>query len=344
MILQHNYPLKPHNTFALDVFAEQFVSISSEEELREVFRSEQGARPVFVLGGGSNVLFTQNVQGLVCKIALTGIRIVRETAETLDVECAAGEGWDDVVRTAVQQNWGGIENLSLIPGSIGAAPVQNIGAYGVELKDVLVSVQGMMRDTGEMRTLTQEECKFGYRDSIFKRDLRNKFVITSVMMRLRKNPTANNLHTSYGAIREELTKLFPETPHESYTVHHVSEAVRSIRRSKLPDPAVLGNAGSFFKNPEVSRNVYERLHAEHPAMPVFVLDSGKVKIPAAWLIEQTGWKGRKDGDAGMHAQQALVLVNYGNATGQDLVRLSERVRADVFAKFALQLETEVNIV
>ncbi|TAE29737.1 MAG: UDP-N-acetylmuramate dehydrogenase [Candidatus Kapaibacterium sp.] len=343
MIFHQHYSLKPHNSFGLEVFAEQFVSISSEEELREVFRSKQSATPVFVLGGGSNVLFTQNVQGLVCKIALKGTRVVRETAETLELECAAGEVWDDIVRYAVAQNWGGIENLSLIPGSIGAAPVQNIGAYGVELKDVLVSVQGMMRDTGEMHTLTQEECAFGYRDSIFKRELKNKCVITSVTMRLRKNPTANDLHTSYGAIREELTKLFPETPHESYTVHHVSEAVRSIRRSKLPDPAVLGNAGSFFKNPEVSREVYERLYAEYPAMPVFMLDSGLVKIPAAWLIEQTGWKGRRDGDAGMHTQQALVLVNYGKATGQDLVRLSERVRADVFAKFSLQLETEVNI-
>jgi UDP-N-acetylmuramate dehydrogenase len=343
MTIQHNISLKPHNTFGLDVSAKAFTTVTTLHDLREALLTARGFTRVVVIGGGSNLLLTGDVEGLVINIALKGIRIVREDASTLNVECAAGEVWDDVVRYCVGQNWGGIENLSLIPGSIGAAPVQNIGAYGVELQNVLVSVQGMMRDSGEVRTFTNAECRFGYRDSIFKRELKDKFVITSVVMRLRKNPRAEHLQTNYGAISQELARLFPQVPHESLTIYHVSEAVRHIRRSKLPDPAQLGNAGSFFKNPEVSKEVYERLHAEYPTMPVFMLGSGNVKIPAGWLIEQTGWKGRREGDAGMHAQQALVLVNYGMATGQDLVRLSERVREDVREKFGMILETEVNI-
>lgn len=344
MNIYHNYSLKPHNTFGLDVRAAAYLRVTTLAELREALRMGQDFTRVLVLGGGSNLLLMRDVEGLVIHIALQGKQIVQESISTLDVECAAGEVWDDIVQYAVEQNWCGIENLSLIPGSVGAAPVQNIGAYGVEIKDVLISVQGVMRDTGELRTLTKDECAFGYRDSVFKRDLKEKFVITSVTMRLRKNPTAADLTTSYGAIREELQRQKPDATPDAYTVADVSETVRHIRRSKLPNPAEIGNAGSFFKNPEISEEVYQRLHATFPQMPLFKQDSGRVKIPAAWLIEQCGWKGRREGDAGIHTQQALVLVNYGNATGQGLVRLSEEVRSSVEEKFGIRLETEVNIV
>jgi UDP-N-acetylmuramate dehydrogenase len=343
MTIEHNISLKPHNTFGLESRAKAFVRVTTLDELRAALVLGRDFKRVLVLGGGSNMLLTQDVDGLVIKIELRGMTIAHESSSMLDVECAAGEVWDEIVQKTVEQNWSGIENLSLIPGSIGASPVQNIGAYGVELKDVLVSVQGMMRDSGEMRTFTTHECAFGYRDSIFKSELRDRIVITSVTMRLRKNSTASDLNTSYGAIRDEIAVLRPTAKPDEYTVHDVSEAVRRIRRSKLPDPAVLGNAGSFFKNPEVSRDVYERVHAQFPTVPAFMLDSGLVKIPAGWLIEQAGWKGRRVGDAGMHTQQALVLVNYGNAAGQDLVRVAEQVRAAVQEKFGIRLETEVNI-
>lgn len=344
MTIHHNISLKPHNTFGLNTSAEAFAIATTLDDLHIGLSAARDFKRLLVLGGGSNILLTNNVEGLVLKIGLRGITVVHETPEMLDVECAAGEVWDDIVRYAVKQNWSGIENLSLIPGSVGAAPVQNIGAYGVELKDVLVSVQGIMRETGKLHRLSNAECNFGYRDSIFKRELKDKFIITSVVIRLQKNPRTENLRTNYGAIQLELTRMFPELPHDTYTVHHISEAVRHIRRSKLPNPAELGNAGSFFKNPEVSRDVYERIHADYPTMPAFMLDSGMVKIPAGWLIEQTGWKGRREGDAGIHTQQALVLVNYGTATGQDLIRVSELVRNDVQEKFGIHLETEVNIV
>ncbi len=343
MTILRNYSLKPHNTFGLDVRAAAYLRVTTLEELREALRIGQDFTRVLVLGGGSNLLLTGDVEGLVIHIAIKGKNIVQETVSTLDIECAAGEVWDDIVRYVVEQNWSGIENLSLIPGSVGAAPVQNIGAYGVELKNVLVSVQGVMGDTNEIRVFTNEECAMGFRDSIFKRNLKENFVITSVTMRLRKNPTADNLNTTYGAIREELQRLKPDVMPDAYTIADVSEAVRHIRRSKLPNPTEIGNAGSFFKNPEVSEEMYQRLQAEFPQMPVFKQDSGRVKIPAGWLIEQCGWKGRREGDAGMHTQQALVLVNYGAATGKDLVRLSEKVRSSVEEKFGLRLETEVNI-
>jgi UDP-N-acetylmuramate dehydrogenase len=343
MTIEHNISLKPHNTFGVDVRAKALVRVATLDDLRTALVAGHDFKRVLVLGGGSNLLLTHNVEGLVIKIELRGMEIVLQSLSTLDVECAAGEVWDDIVQKAVAQNWGGIENLSLIPGSIGAAPVQNIGAYGVELKDVLVSVQGMMRDTGEMRTITRQECAFGYRDSIFKRELHDKFVITSVTMRLCKNPTAADLNTQYGAIQQEIVSVRQNATPQNYTLNEVSEAVRRIRASKLPSPALLGNAGSFFKNPEVPYHVYERIHTQFPTAPVFMLDSGLVKIPAGWLIEQCGWKGKRVGDAGMHSRQALVLVNYGNATGQDLVRIADDVRASVQEKFGIRLETEVNI-
>lgn len=343
MIIEQNISLKPYNTFGLDVRTTAFVRVTTLDELRSALLAGRDFKRILVLGGGSNVLLTQDIDGLVIKIELRGMTIINETASMLEVECAAGEVWDEVVQKAVKQNWCGIENLSLIPGSVGAAPVQNIGAYGVELKDILVSVQGMMRDSGKMRTLTTQECAFGYRDSIFKRELRDIFIITSVTMHLRKNPTHTDLNTSYGAIEQEIARMRPTAMPDEYTLQDVSEAVRHIRRSKLPDPAVLGNAGSFFKNPEVLPEVYERIRVEFPAAPVFMMDSGLIKIPAGWLVEQCAWKGKRVGDAGMHAQQALVLVNYGNATGLDLVRVADEVRAAVQAKFGIELATEVNI-
>jgi UDP-N-acetylmuramate dehydrogenase len=344
MIIEQNISLKPYNTFGLDVRATAFVRVTTINELKSALLAGRDFKRVLVLGGGSNVLLRQDIDGLVIKIELRGMTVINETASMLDVECAAGEVWDEIVQKTVKQNWCGIENLSLIPGSVGAVPVQNIGAYGVELKEVLISVQGMMRDSGEIRTLSTKECAFGYRDSIFKHELKDKIVITSITMRLKKNPTRTDLNTSYGAIEQEIVRMRPTVTPNEYRLQDVSEAVRRIRRSKLPDPSVLGNAGSFFKNPEVSREFYEHIHAQFPDAPAFMLDSGLVKIPAAWLIEQCAWKGRRVGDAGIHEQQALVLVNYGHATGQELIKIAEDVRAAVQEKFDIELSTEVNII
>lgn len=293
---------------------------------------------------------------------LRGLRVVDETPEFVTLEASAGEVWDDVVRHCTDRNWGGIENLAMIPGTIGAAPVQNIGAYGVELKDVLVSVQGLMRSEEHSAkyakyvetTLHRDECGFGYRDSVFKRSLRaadGSFVVTSVTMRLRKNPSPTSLQTRYGAIEEELKPIAPS----ERTIADVSAAVRRIRSSKLPNPAELGNAGSFFKNPEIPRAEFERISqriservraSNEGALPSFPASNGDpdfVKIPAGWLIEQCGWKGKRVGNTGAHAAQALVLVNYGAASGAEVHRLSQDIRASVLERFGVTIETEVNI-
>ncbi len=350
MEIQRNISLKPYNTFALEAKAAGFSTVSTVEEIQDLLAQERERKEfssLLILGGGSNILFTTNVKALVIKIALKGTTILHETATTLDVEVAAGEEWDSVVQNAVIQNWGGLENLSLIPGSVGAAPVQNIGAYGIELQNVLVSVRGVMRSTGEKREFSRDECSFGYRDSIFKRDLREKFIITSVVLRLQKNPTsASDLAISYGALEEEIERLFPGVRREDYTVQHVRSAVCSVRRSKLPNPAVIGNAGSFFKNPTVPREIYNRIKSSYPEVPSFSVSDNLVKIPAGWMIERCGWKGKRlmpNSDAAVHDKQALVLVNYGAATGDEILELSRQIQTSVHEHFGVALETEVNI-
>jgi UDP-N-acetylmuramate dehydrogenase len=343
MILEQSMSLQALNTFGLQARAQAYCRVENLEDIREALHLSRSYAQTLVLGGGSNILLTNDIAGLIVHVGLQGIRIVAENAATVDIEAAAGERWDDVVRYSIEQNWGGIENLSLIPGTVGAAPVQNIGAYGVELRDVLVSVQGVMRSTGESCSFTAAECSFGYRHSIFKTILRDKVVITSVVMRLVKHPTNNHLRTDYGAIRDELQRLFPNLAPSEHTIRHVSEAVRSIRRSKLPDPAQMGNAGSFFKNPEISAVHYEHIKTLYPTTPAYPLDSGLVKIPAGWLIEACGWKGKRVGNTGTHAAQALVLVNYGAATGKEIYDCALAIQASVKERFDIDLQAEVNI-
>lgn len=342
MNIQYDVSLKPYNTFGIDVLAHAFVSVTTHEELDNALFYVCGFERSLILGGGSNILLTQNFDGLVIHIALRGISVYSEDDEFVTIESGAGERWDDLVQYCVERNWGGIENLSLIPGTVGAAPVQNIGAYGVELQDTIVCVQGVMRQTGNKHIFTREQCRFGYRDSIFKRELRDQFIITSVRLRLRKNPRAEHLSVRYGAIVAELG----QKPLSECTIRDVSEAVRRIRRSKLPNPDELGNAGSFFKNPEVTHEVAERIKREFPAVPSFPVpkDASLVKLTAGWLIEQCGWKGRRIGSAGAYMQQALVLVNYGGATGSEVFVCAQAIQESVQERFGVWLEMEVNII
>jgi UDP-N-acetylmuramate dehydrogenase len=345
MNIFYDASLKPFNTFGIEARAQAFVEVCTSAELQDALEHACAFDNVLVLGGGSNILFTRDFAGLVIRIALDGIGNVsdEDSSEYAVVEAGAGVPWDTLVQYCTSQNWGGVENLSLIPGSVGAAPVQNIGAYSAELKDTLVSVQGVMRPTGEARVLTNAECAFGYRDSVFKQELKDRFIITSVRLRLRKNPTPDTLNTSYGPIEQELATI----PRNQRTVRDVSEAVRRIRRSKLPDPVLMGNAGSFFKNPLVPRTVFERIKEHHPEAPSFLANTASgeemVKMPAGWLIEQCGWKGKRVGNTGSHAQQALVLVNYGGASGREIALLAQSIQSSVMERFGIRLDMEVSI-
>lgn len=333
--LLYNYSLKPYNTFGFDVRAAIFTRLTDESALPGLLRFINTYNgPVLFLGGGSNILFTRDFEGLVVQVATKGIEIIEEDDEFVYIRSMAGENWDDFVRFCVGRNYGGVENLSLIPGNVGSSPIQNIGAYGVELKDSFYMLDAISLRTGEFREFTPEECNFGYRNSVFKNELKGQYLILSVTFRLRKNPVLN---TSYGSIAAEL-----EAMGESPSVDSVSRAVCNIRRSKLPDPAEIGNAGSFFKNPVVDEAYFEKLKGEYPSMPAYPGSDG-VKLAAGWLIEQCGWKGYREGDAGVHSRQALVLVNYGNATGSQVVDLSKRIIASVQEKFKVTLEPEVNI-
>jgi UDP-N-acetylmuramate dehydrogenase len=296
--------------------------------------------PVLLLGGGSNMLLTQDFPGLVIQIRILGRRIVQEDADSLVLEAGAGENWHQLVLYAVAQGWGGIENLSLIPGCLGAAPIQNIGAYGVELKDVFVELEAVALADGHVRRFDAAECAFGYRDSVFKQALRGQYAITHVRLRLRKR--GHQLATTYGAIADELRAVGIDPATAS--IADLSAAVIRIRQSKLPDPEVIGNAGSFFKNPEIPRTQYEALQAEFPGIPGYVVSDAVVKVPAGWLIEQAGWKGKRFGNYGVHDKQALVLVNHGGAQGADLLALSSQIMASIQEKFGIALEREVNII
>lgn len=335
---KNNYSLKEFNTFGIDVSAMYFIDIHSLEELKHVILDEQRKQwPLLILGGGSNVLFTSDFAGLVIHNCLKGIEVVSENEEEVFVRSASGEVWHDLVMFAVNHGWGGIENLSLIPGSVGASPMQNIGAYGVEIKDTFHALEAMDLNTGELVVFRQEDCEFGYRESVFKHKYQHRFFITSVTFRLKKNPVLN---TSYGAISQELSKNNIISP----GIKDVSNAVISIRRSKLPDPKVLGNAGSFFKNPEVSTEEYQRIKRNFPEVVAYALENGNYKLAAGWLIEQCGWKGRQVGHTGAHKDQALVIVNYGGANGLEIQDLARNIRESVQEKFGVWINPEVNII
>lgn len=337
MQIMNNVSLKPYNTFGIDYKAAFFASASSHEQIQDLLRfSKTRGLQVLLIGGGSNILFTRNFEGLVIKIDLKGISFEASGSKYVKVTVGAGENWNSLVEYCIAQGWGGLENLSLIPGSVGAAPIQNIGAYGVELKDVFHELTAIDLAGFSERRFTTEECKFGYRDSIFKHELKNHYVIVSVSLLLSTQPLIN---LSYPALEKEI-KLSGAEP----DIRNVADAVIRIRRSKLPDPEILGNAGSFFKNPVIHAGSLSKLLSGWPDMPYFVQGNGSVKIPAAWLIEKCGWKGKRLGDAGVHLHQPLVLVNYGDATGDQIKDLAERIRESVYTLFDILLETEVNII
>jgi UDP-N-acetylmuramate dehydrogenase len=339
MQVQQNVSLKQYNTFGIDARAAYFASFTSAAELQELlsFSRLSAKKNHLILGGGSNILFTNHFDGLVLKNEIKGIELVKEDDEFVYLRAGAGENWHQFVMYCVSRNWGGVENLSLIPGNVGASPMQNIGAYGAEIKDTVEEVNSFHINDGSLVAFTNKGCEFGYRESVFKRKYKNQFVILTVTFKLRKHPVLN---TSYGAINQELEQMGDE----AITVKKISQAVINIRSSKLPDPKEIGNAGSFFKNPGISKDQYQALQVKHPGIIGYANPDGTVKIAAGWLIEQCGWKGYRKGDAGCHAKQALVLVNYGKATGSEILALSKQIKQSVFEKFAVQLETEVNIV
>jgi UDP-N-acetylmuramate dehydrogenase len=332
-----NIQLKPFNTFGISAVAREFTEIRSKEDAAELATSGMlKGKLHLVLGGGSNILFTGNFDGMVVNVLNKGIQLVEETDDSVLVESSAGEAWHDLVTWTVANGWGGFENLSLIPGSVGAGPVQNIGAYGVELKDCFHSLKAIDLETGAEKTFNKHECGFGYRDSIFKRELKGRILIHSVTFRLSKHP---ELKLGYGAIKQELEAMGVTKP----SVAEVSDAVCRIRRSKLPDPAVTGNAGSFFKNPVVSATTARILQNQYPGMPVYPQPDETIKLAAGWLIEQCGLKGYREDDAGVHPKQALVLVNYGDASGFGIISLAGKIQNKVLEKFGVKLEMEVNV-
>ena len=346
MQIQTNSSLKRYNTFGIDVIAKYFALFNSIEEIKKLTACKElpvENYPLLILGGGSNMLFTKNFDGLVLKNEIKGIEIVSEDEDNVYIKVGAGENWHQLVLYCIHNNFAGVENLSLIPGNVGASPMQNIGAYGVEIKDVFHSLEAFHLQEKTTTTFNLNECAFGYRESVFKKKHKNKFVITYVTFKLHKKPVFN---TSYGAIEQELEKMGVQ----ELSIKAISDAVINIRSSKLPNPAEIGNAGSFFKNPEISSSQFEALKLLYPAMVGYSLANGNVKLAAGWLIEQCGpqngvsWKGYRSGDAGCHAKQALVLVNYGYANGNELYKLSEGIIASVNEKFAVLLEREVNII
>jgi len=338
MTLQENCSIKPYSTFGIEAKARYFVKVSTVEELSEAMHHPCIADlPVLILGGGSNLLFTKDFEGLVIKIEFKGIEIVYQNEDIVLVTAGAGEEWDNFVSICVEKGYAGLENLSLIPGVVGTCPVQNIGAYGVEVKDTIDHVTVYDRNTGQICILTNADCHFGYRESIFKYSAKGRYIIISVSFRLSLNPV---FHTQYGAIKTELAAMGVN----SLSLIAIRNAVISIRSRKLPDPLVIGNAGSFFKNPAVDTIHYMRLHEAFPGIVGYELADGSFKVAAGWLIEQCGWKGFRKGDAGVHAHQALVLVNYGQATGSEMLSLATEIQSSVKAKFDIDLEMEVNVI
>ncbi len=333
--MQANFSLKNYNTFGVDAYAKQFISVTTAEELIEALSLE---KPFLILGGGSNVLFTNNTIESVIQINLKGIEVVEETTNKIILKVAAGENWHQFVMWCVEKNYGGLENLALIPGNVGACPIQNIGAYGVEVKDCIVGVDTLEIATLNNQHFKNEECQFNYRDSIFKNHLKGKQIITAVSFRLTKQNHLLNI--DYGAIADELYKNNITTP----TIKDIAETVIKIRESKLPNPAEIGNGGSFFKNPIISIEHFKTIQSNYPSIPSYPVSETLIKVPAGWLIEKAGLKGFRDGDAGVHKNQALVLVNYGNASGIEILNLAKHIQKSIKEIFQITLDIEVNII
>lgn len=339
MTARENVNLKTYNTLGVTATAKTFYEISNPAQLTQLHNDEffWSTSPV-ILGGGSNVLIKKDLSRPVLKVSIPGISVVREDESRVFVQAGAGVNWHEMVRWCVERGFGNIENLALIPGTVGAAPIQNIGAYGVELKDVFYSLDAFMMESGKLKSFSPEECRFGYRDSIFKNELKGKAVVTGVTLQLKKPPHSPEL--SYYALQDYFKNKQVENP----GIKDVFDAVIEIRQSKLPDPALIGNAGSFFKNPIVDDHVYSRIAAKYPSVPSFPAGNGMIKIPAGWLIEQAGWKGKKVGNVGTYKNQALVIVNHGGATGEEIFNHALRIKNSVKKIFGIELDPEVNVV
>ena len=339
MKVQENVDLFPYNTFGIHARARYMVVVTSVAEAREVFQSEIFRRhPHLILGGGSNLLLTKDFDGVVVKNEIAGVDVVTQDEEIVRLKVGSGENWHRFVMHCVGRGFGGVENLSLIPGTVGAAPMQNIGAYGVEIREVIDNVEAVEMKTGALRIFNRDECAFGYRESVFKQELKDRYFISSVTLTLTRSNHRFNI--SYGAIKDVLA----EKNISALSIRAISDAVIDIRRKKLPDPAVIGNAGSFFKNPSVGETTFSRLKTHYPAIPSFPGENGLIKIPAAWLIEQCGWKGKTLDNIGVHKHQALVLVNYGDGEGNKIWELAMKIQSSVKEKFDIHLQPEVNVV
>ncbi|MFD1614652.1 UDP-N-acetylmuramate dehydrogenase [Gelatiniphilus marinus] len=336
MYIKNNISLKPYNTFGIDVLAKHFVEVDNLDELRAVLALKTYPNKL-ILGGGSNMLLTKNQDALVIHVNIKGIFIISEDENTVTVKANAGENWHEFVLWCLQHDFGGVENLSLIPGNVGTAPIQNIGAYGVELKDTFVACEGLSVETNEIKSFSKSDCDFGYRNSIFKQHAKGKYVITNVTFKLSKK--AHKLNIIYGSIKTQLEAMGITNP----TIKEVSKAVIAIRESKLPNPKEIGNSGSFFKNPVISKAEYNALIENFPEIPSYTVSENEIKIPAGWLIEKAGFKGKRFGDYGVHKKQALVLVNYGNAKGLDILNLSKLIQNTITRLFGISIEAEVNI-
>ncbi len=336
MNLQENRSLTPYNTFGIDVKAEYLVEVHSEEELIEALRLR--VEPIFLLGGGSNLLLTKDIPGLVIVNRIAGKEILKTEKNTVFVKVGGGENWHNFVLWCLENDYGGIENLSLIPGTVGAAPIQNIGAYGVELKDVFHKLDAIHLESLEKKAFYYEDCQFGYRDSIFKKQLKGQYCITSVQLKLTYHQ--HQINTSYGAIQNQLKKMGVDNP----GIRDISKAVVDIRSSKLPNPAELGNSGSFFKNPVISNSHFVTLKKQFPDIVSYPQIDGTVKVPAGWLIDRAGWKGKRKGDVASYHKQALVLVNYGQASGREILDFAQEITQSVKNTYGILLEPEVNII
>lgn len=335
MKIEENISLKNYNTFGIDVTAKRFISIDSVYQLQELLKVE---KDIFLISGGSNMLLTKDIEKLAVHIDIKGISIDHENENEVFLTVNAGENWHEFVLWCVDNNYGGLENLSLIPGNVGTSPIQNIGAYGVEVKDTITKVETLHIETGKLVQFSNEECKFGYRNSIFKNEVKGNYIITSVSFKLTKQN--HNFNTSYGAIETELTSKNITKPN----LKNISDAVIAIRKSKLPDPKEIGNSGSFFKNPVITKAHFLTLQKTYPEIPSYIVSENQVKVPAGWLIEKAGFKGKRFGDFGVHKKQALVLVNYNNATGKDIYNLAETIQKEIKSKFDIKLEIEVNVI
>lgn len=337
-IIEENVSLKPYNTFGLEATARYFTEITTSEQLVRLLQDPvwASAKKLF-LGGGSNILLLNDFDGLVIKISIKGIRVTEETDQHVILQAGAGEVWHAFVLHCIEQNLGGVENMSLIPGTVGAAPMQNIGAYGAEVKDTFYCLEALNLETLQTEIFNREKCAFGYRESFFKHEGRNRYVILNVSFRLSRKPEIN---VAYGAIRQTLAEMGVDSP----TIRDVSNAVIRIRKSKLPDPAEIGNSGSFFKNPEIHKDEYIRIREKYPEIPGYEVSEDQVKVPAGWLIEQAGWKGKRFGEVGVHDKQALVLVNFGGGKGAEIADLAARIQASVLEKFGITISPEVNFI